>query len=71
MKNHGTILRIARDKGFGFLAADETGTEFFFHATGVTGSFEELTEGDTVSFTIEPSLRGPRAYHITLVTDPR
>ena len=61
---NGTIKRLVRDRGFGFIR-DEGGQEWFFHRTSVNaGSFEELNEGQRVSFDEEPSAKGPRAGNI-------
>ena len=59
----GTIKRIARDKGFGFIR-DASGVEYFFHRSSVEGSFDALTEGQRVSFDEEPSPKGPRANNV-------
>lgn len=56
----GTIKRIARDKGFGFIR-DGAGQEYFFHRSAVQGSFDDLREGQRVSFEEEQSPKGPRA----------
>ena len=40
----GTIKRIQRDKGFGFIR-DNSGQEYFFHRSAVQGSFDSLSEG--------------------------
>ena len=61
---NGTIKRLVRDRGFGFIR-DEGGQEWFFHRTSVNeGRFEELNEGERVSFDEEPSSKGPRAGNI-------
>jgi CspA family cold shock protein len=61
---NGTIKRIVRDRGFGFLR-DEGGQDWFFHRSGVTGGeFDKLAEGQRVSFEEEPSPKGPRATNI-------
>ena len=60
----GTIARLLSDKGFGFIR-DEGGTEHFFHRSSVeAGAFEQLNEGQRVSFDEEPSQKGPRAGNI-------
>ena len=59
----GTIVRVAREKGFGFIR-DERGQELFFHRSSVQGSFEDLTEGQRVTFEEEASAKGPRAGNV-------
>jgi CspA family cold shock protein len=60
----GSIKRLAREKGFGFIR-DEGGQEWFFHRSSVTGgSFEDLEEGQRVSFDEEQSAKGPRAGNV-------
>jgi cold shock protein len=62
---NGTIKRIT-DKGFGFIATAE-GTEYFFHQTAcATTRFDDLREGQTVSFTVGQGPKGPRAEHVNL-----
>jgi cold shock protein len=47
----GTIKR-KTDKGFGFIAAAD-GREYFFHQSGCVGTrFDDLREGQRVSFTV-------------------
>ena len=61
---NGTIKRLVRDRGFGFIK-DEGGQEWFFHRSSVEAEgFEQLNEGQRVSFDEEPSQKGPRAGNI-------
>src|SRR5262245_31093075 len=54
----GTIKRLVRDRGFGFIR-DDGGQEWFFHRSSVkAGSFEALNEGQRVSFDEEPFRKG-------------
>jgi cold shock protein len=55
----GSIVRLVRDRGFGFIKA-ENGAEIFFHASGVTGAtpYDNLEEGQTVSYDKEQDARG-------------
>ncbi len=55
----GSIVRLVRDRGFGFIRA-ENGSEIFFHATGVTGGtpYDNLQEGQTVTYDQERDTRG-------------
>ncbi len=62
----GTIKRLVSDKGFGFVAAQD-GTEYFFHQSACTGvRFDELREGQSVSFEKGQGPKGPRAERLTL-----
>src|SRR6185436_19486127 len=61
----GTIKRIT-DKGFGFIATAE-GTEYFFHQSACAGTrFDDLREGQAVSFTVGQGPKGPRAENVNL-----
>lgn len=45
----GTI-KVLKDKGFGFIAPEE-GKDIFFHSSDLVGvEFNELREGDAVTF---------------------
>jgi CspA family cold shock protein len=59
----GTIKRLT-DKGFGFIATTD-GTEYFFHQSACTGTrFDDLREGQSVSFTVGQGPKGPRAENV-------
>ena len=61
---NGSIKRLVRDRGFGFIR-DDNGQEWFFHRTAVLdGSFDQLNEGQRVIFEEEPSAKGPRAGNV-------
>ena len=65
----GTIVRLVRDRGFGFIRTED-GSEIFFHASGVTGGavYDNLSEGQTVTFDLEQDTRGrgQRAVNVQL-----
>ena len=62
----GTIKRIT-GKGFGFIE-NGTGQDMFFHSSSVEGArFEELREGQRVSFEIGQGPKGPRADNVRLI----
>jgi len=59
----GTIKRLT-DKGFGFIS-NESGTDYFFHMSSVDGvRFDELREGQKVSFDVGQGPKGPRAENV-------
>jgi CspA family cold shock protein len=61
--NEGTIKKIT-DKGFGFIE-NGTGKDLFFHSSSVDGvSFEQLHEGQRVTFTIGQGNKGPCAENV-------
>lgn len=58
MTTNGPIKRIT-EKGFGFVATAE-GTEYFFRQSACAGApFDQLREGQTVSFTVGQGPKGP------------
>ena len=69
----GAIKKLVKDRGFGFIRAED-GREIFFHRTAIDGSqFESLTEGQSVEFDIEKNPRdsrgkGPRAINVRLTS---
>ena len=61
----GTIKRIMYDRNFGFIqTSDDEDKDIFFHASGVTGDFGDLKEGDEVEFDIEETDRGSQAVNL-------
>lgn len=60
----GTIKRLT-DKGFGFITAPGLAKDLFFHSNSLVGvSFDELKEGDTLSFETEESPKGLNATNV-------
>jgi cold shock protein len=61
---HGTVKRVVRDRGFGFISSAE-GPEIFFHRSSLQGlNFDSLKEGDAVEFEVEDGPKGPRAVAV-------
>jgi cold shock protein len=58
----GTIKKLT-DKGYGFIDTG-TGRDLFFHMTNVEGRFEDLREGQRVSFNEGEGPKGPRAENV-------
>jgi cold shock protein len=60
----GTIKRLVSDKGFGFVQAGD-GAEYFFHQSACADArFDDLREGQTVTFDKGQGPKGPRAENI-------
>lgn len=64
---NGTIKR-KTEKGFGFIAQEGVEKDLFFHSTSLVGvTFDELKEGDAVTFDVEESPKGLNAVNVTRV----
>jgi cold shock protein len=62
----GVIKRLT-DKGFGFIDTG-TGKDLFFHMSAVEGArFEDLRQGQRVSFTEGQGPKGPRAEKVKVI----
>lgn len=62
----GKIKRITA-KGFGFIE-DGTGTDMFFHSSSLEGvHYEELREGQRVSYNVGQGPKGPRAENVRVL----
>ena len=60
----GTIARLT-DRGFGFITPANGDKDLFFHANSLVGvAYEELREGDSVTFEIEDGPKGPAASNV-------
>jgi cold shock protein len=65
--SNGTIKRLVSDKGFGFILADD-GNEYFFHNSAGQGTrFDQLREGQAVTFEKGQGPKGPRAESVRVV----
>lgn len=66
MAINGTVKRLVGDKGFGFIAAQD-GAEYFFHQSACVGvRFDDLREGQPVTFEKGQGPKGPRAENVKL-----
>ncbi len=67
---NGTVIK-KNEKGFGFIKVDgaaDGAKDLFFHSNELKNiSFEELQEGDKVSFEIGESPKGPNALNVSKV----
>ncbi len=59
------IIKKKIDKGFGFIAVEGQEKDLFFHSKSLVGvTFDEIQEGDTVTFEVEDSPKGPNAVNV-------
>lgn len=62
----GTIKKKVNERGFGFIARDGEAKDLFFHSKDLQGvTFEELKEGDAVTFDVVDGDKGPGAQNVT------
>ena len=63
----GTIARLT-DKGFGFISRAGEEKDLFFHSNELVNvKFDELNEGDKVSFEVAESPKGLNAVKVSRV----
>jgi CspA family cold shock protein len=64
----GKIKKLVTDKNFGFITPEDGGKDLFFHANELSGvSFDQLHEGDDVTFDMSDTPKGPAAVKVSLV----
>ena len=60
----GTIARLT-DRGFGFIARENEEKDLFFHSNDLQGvEFNDLKEGDKVTFDVTEGPKGPSATNV-------
>lgn len=60
----GTIKTLT-DRGFGFIAVEGQDKDLFFHSKALVDvQFNDLREGDSVTFDSEMSPKGPNAVNV-------
>jgi CspA family cold shock protein len=63
----GKIKRLIRERGFGFIIAED-GNEVFFHRSALEKEdFDALEEDTSVEFNLERGPKGPRAMNVRVV----
>ena len=61
----GTVKKKVEDRAFGFISREGETKDLFFHKDDLNGvTFEELQEGDSVSFDVVQGEKGPAAKNV-------
>ncbi len=60
----GKVKKLIRERGFGFITAQD-GKDFFFHRSALAGEdFDALEEGTSVEFDLERGPKGHQAVNV-------
>ncbi len=66
LMKEGTIARLT-DRGFGFIAQEGVEKDLFFHSSELVDvQYNDLKEGDKVTFDIGEGQKGPNATNVQL-----
>ena len=62
----GTVKWFNAEKGYGFIADEESGNDVFVHYSGLNmEGFKSLDEGASVEFDVIDGAKGPQAVNVT------
>jgi len=67
----GTVKFFNAERGYGFIKPDDGGRDVFVHITAVEqAGLKSLTEGQRISFEVEPDKKGkgPKAVNLVLTS---
>jgi CspA family cold shock protein len=65
MQDKGTVVRV-NERGFGFIKREGADKDLFFHANELVGvAFNDLREGDEVTFEVTDGPKGPQASKVS------
>lgn len=64
--NTGVIKFYIESKGYGFITDDESGQDFFVHASGLQ---DEVEQGDKVEFDLYEGDKGFKAQDVKKITE--
>ena len=65
----GTVKFFNAERGYGFIKPDDGGRDVFVHVTAVErAGLKSLTEGQRISFDVEPDKKGmgPKAVNLVI-----
>ncbi len=60
----GKVKKLIRDRGFGFITAEDDKEVFFHRSDLVEADFDTMEEGASVEFDVESGAKGPRAVKV-------
>ncbi len=66
----GTVKFFNAERGYGFIKPDDGGRDVFVHITAVErAGLKSLTEGQRISFDVEPDKKGkgPKAVNLGII----
>lgn len=62
------VIKKKTDKGFGFITVEGQEKDLFFHSNSLVDvTFDELKEGDNVTFDVEETQKGKNATNVRRV----
>lgn len=62
---NGVVKKKVSDKGFGFISIEGEDKDLFFHSNSLVGvTYDEIQEGDNVTFEVEDSAKGKNAVNV-------
>jgi CspA family cold shock protein len=68
MANTGTVKFFNGERGYGFIKPDDGGRDVFVHITAVErAGLKDLTEGQRITFEVEPDKKGKGPKAVNLV----
>jgi cold shock protein len=64
----GTVKWFNTTRGFGLIVPDDLSPDLFVHFSSIEGlGYRKLTEGQRVTFDVEPGVKGPRAAQVRAI----
>ena len=64
--HEGIVKFFNQTKGFGFIREENSGTEYFVHATGL---IDKVRENDRVNFELKEGRKGLNAVNVKLIQE--
>ncbi|MBX4188417.1 MAG: cold shock domain-containing protein [Candidatus Doudnabacteria bacterium] len=59
------VIKKKTEKGFGFISVEGQEKDLFFHSNSLVDvTFDEIKEGDRVTFDVQDSQKGPAAANV-------